>query len=440
MKTNERMSRRWCAAALLALWLAPAAAAEVHSLTLPEAVERALAGNPDLVIARLDQQKAEQGIRVAKDPFFPKIFLGSGLAATYGFPLSVEGSAPSIVEVQGIAALINRPARYRLHQAEQEAKGAALDRRQQRDRIALRTVELFLDADRAAKSAKVARAQVAGLVRVAETMRLRTEAGRELPIEQKRAALDVALARQRAEAFAADLEYAEERLATVLGYEPGDRVQAVPDERPGLALPETAEATVSRALEDNLEVRRLQSSLVAKGFAVKAERAAGRPRLNVVGKYGLFARYNNYDEFFNKFQRHNALLGIQFEVPLYPGPGAKAKAAQAELDVQRLRAELRSQRGRITLEARHAYQEARKAETALEVARLDLEVARDQLGVLLAKMEEGRAPLKEVEAARYIENEKWISFYNAHTGLELARYRLLAKTGGLLAAVRQGGH
>jgi hypothetical protein len=105
------------------------------------------------------------------------------------------------------------------------------------------------------------------------------------------------------------------------------------------------------------------------------------------------------------------------------------------MDLERLRTELSSTRSQIALDAKRAYQQVVRAGTAVEVARMDLDVSREQLSVLLAMMEEGRASLKEIEAVRYIENEKWIAFYDAHHTLQLARYRLLNETGGLLAAL-----
>jgi outer membrane protein len=67
-------------------WFAGGLQAEVHSMTLRQAVDRALEQNPDILMAHLDEIKAQQAVRVQKDPFTPRIYVGSGLAYTYGFP------------------------------------------------------------------------------------------------------------------------------------------------------------------------------------------------------------------------------------------------------------------------------------------------------------------------------------------------------------------
>ncbi|HJT89412.1 MAG TPA: TolC family protein, partial [Bryobacteraceae bacterium] len=59
--------------------------AEVFTMTLRQAVETALKQNPDVLLARLDQEKARQAIRQARDPFTPRLVVGSGLAYSNGF-------------------------------------------------------------------------------------------------------------------------------------------------------------------------------------------------------------------------------------------------------------------------------------------------------------------------------------------------------------------
>ena len=76
------------------LLFAAALTAETHTLTLTQALQRAREQNPDVLLARLDQRKASDAVRIQQDPFHPKVFAGSGLAYTSGFPMSRLGSAP----------------------------------------------------------------------------------------------------------------------------------------------------------------------------------------------------------------------------------------------------------------------------------------------------------------------------------------------------------
>lgn len=406
--------------------------AEVRKLTLKQTVGIAMKQNPDIVSARLDEQQAEQAVRIAKDPFVPKVFVGSGAAYSYGYPMSIEGSAPSVFQARAVASIFNRPLSYQVAQAKEDARGRALDAASRSEEVAMRTASLFLDAERAARAADIARRQVESARKVAEETAVRVKEGRELAIEARRAELNVAVARQHAQELEGQQEYAQRSLSMVLGFDPQDQVEPAADERALPELPASEESAAEIALKNNREVKRLESSLLAKGYEVRANKAAWLPTVDLVAQYGLFSKFNNYEDFFRKFQRHNGQIGVSFQVPIYAGAASSARTARAELEVSRIRVEVNRTRGRVALEARQSYQQFENAKTAAEVARLDLEVAREQLSILLARMQEGRVSMREVESARYTENEKWIAFLNAQYAVERAAYELAWRTGSLM--------
>src|SRR5579885_294914 len=107
--------------------MACCAFAEVRTMTLREAVDLALTQNPDIVLARLDQQKAREQVTIARDPFIPKVYLGSGAAWTSGFPANIQGEAPSILNVKTQMALFDRPQSYQIAAANENLRGAAID-------------------------------------------------------------------------------------------------------------------------------------------------------------------------------------------------------------------------------------------------------------------------------------------------------------------------
>lgn len=413
-----------------------ASAAELRTLTLREAIDLALSQNPDILLARLDERKAEEAVRLARDPFLPKVVVGSGLAYSNGFPMSIEGATPSIMQARAIGAVFNRPQSYRVAAARENQRGATIDAAARRDEAVYRTAELFLDAQKAARIVEVARSEAKSQEGVLDTVRERVAEGRELPIEARKAELNLARARYRSQVLDANLRAAQDALGAVLGLDASEQVRPVQTEMLPPALPESAEAAVKSALANSRELKGLQSKLLAKGYDVRAERAARLPRFDLVAQYGLLAEFNNYADFFRKFQRNNGQLGISFQVPLWSGHGVAAAAAQAEADVAQLRIQFRNARRRIESDTRRAFDDIQQVEAARDLARLDLEVARQQVSVLLAQMQEGRAALRQVEEARAAETEKWIAFYDTGASVEKARLNLLRQTGELLAALR----
>src|SRR5215470_6844920 len=93
------------------------ATAEIRTMTLRQALELALDQNPDLLLARFDQQKARLDIAVIRDAFVPKIIGGTGAAKTSGIPQSIAGNAPSIFQAQTKMYLFDRATSYQVAQA-----------------------------------------------------------------------------------------------------------------------------------------------------------------------------------------------------------------------------------------------------------------------------------------------------------------------------------
>lgn len=404
-------------------------------MTLRRAVETALRQNPDIALARLDEEKAHEAVRVARDPFAPRIAVGSGLAYSNGFPMSIEGSAPSIVQAQAAQYIFNRPQSFAIAQARENARGASLATTSKRDEVAYRTAALYLDAERAARLGALSRKDAESLEKVFETIRAQVQEGRALPVAEKLAALKLAQARQAAESLDDEQATMETALAMALGFPAEDRIRPVEEQRPAPELPESEAAAIQTALEANKDLRRLQSQIASKSLEMRGARSQRLPRVDLVAQYGLFAKFNHYEDYFRKFQRNNGQLGVSFQLPLLTGPGVSAQMAQTQIDISRLKIDLTNTRNRITSDLQQAFREVKKAESAAEVARLDLEVAREQLSVYLAQMQEGRITLRQVEEARVLENDKWMAFYDAQYGVEKARWSVLRFTGELLAAV-----
>ncbi len=421
---------------LIAMVLAAGAVrAEVHTLTLQQIVGLALRQNPELIIARLDERRAQDAVHIAKDPFTPKLYGGSGLAYTYGYPTSIEGSAPAIVELRTSMSLFNRPQRFQLAAARESARAATLDAEGKSEDVVYRTASLFFDARESARAAGFMAGEIENLTRVAAAVAVRVAEGREIPLESKRAALNSARARQRAAELAENTEYSESSLAMVLGFPAGDRVRAAESESASLPLPASEEAAVAEALRHSREIRRLETQLQANVLVERAYESSRYPVIDLVAQYSLLAKHN-YEQFFQKFQRNNTELGVSITIPLLVGAGAKGYLGQASADVAKMQAQLRDGRSRVAVEAAKSYNDVQRAGAASEVARLDLDVAREQVGVLLAQQEEGRAPRSSVDQARMTEQEKWIAYYDAQNVLEKAQLYLLRETGTILAALR----
>lgn len=411
--------------------------AEVHTLTLSQAIATALKQSPEVLIARLDQQKAAAAVRIAHDPFVPKVYAGSGAAWVSGYPLSIEGQPPSFFQTQTSMSLFNRPQSWELARQRENARGAAINTEEKTDDVIYRIASLYLDAAQASRTAEFARREIDTLTTAVEAARARIQEGRELPLEGRRAELNQARARQRADDLAADEDYAEASLAVVLGFPAEDRIHPVQDESgsavPLTGAPTTAEAAVRQALDNSRQLRLLQSQLQASNFQVREQKAQRLPQFDLVAQYALLSKYD-YTQVLTKFQRNNGELGVAIRVPVLVGTAPGGAEQEAEAEEARIRIQYNEARDQITLDARKDFDNVRRAEDGRTVARLDLDVARDQLSTLLAQLDEGRATERQVDEARFTEQEKWIAFYEAQHALDRARLTLLHQTGTLISS------
>src|SRR5580698_9749587 len=357
------------------------ARAETHTLTLKQAVARALAQNPDIVMARLDEAKASLGVRLARSPFTPHMGMGTGLAYTNGFPLSIEGSAPAVFEAKANEYLFNKPQRYAVAQAKEAVRGAGFVSGEKSDDIAYRVASLYIDADRAGRLADSAQKQVESLQRVLQTVQARVDEGRELAVTAQEANVNLLRARQRLVILQSDREYASRSLAVTLGWGASDLVNPAEEDRAAPAIPGNEEAAVQTALTTSKELKRLESNLSAKGLEIKGDRAKRLPKIDLVAQYALLAKYNHYQEYFSAFSRNNGELGASIEVPIYAGAGVRAEIQQAENDQRHIHTEVEVARNKIILDIHQSYQDIHKTDVARELAQADLDLARSQLSV-----------------------------------------------------------
>ena len=409
--------------------------AEVHSLTLQQALELAARQNPEVALARLDEQRAEQGVKVALDPFRPKVYGGSGIAYTYGYPNSIDGNAPALFELKTDMAIFNRPKSYQVASARETARGSQFGAQAKAEDVAYQAADLFLTASTLSHEAETLAGQLPSLQKVVEAMDASVNEGSELPLELKRAQVNLALADERLNSSEIDLDYNEMMLAIALGYPAGDRVKPIDSDISATPPPPSEREAEDMALHNNRQLREMESNVLAKELEVRSFRAARLPEVNLVAQYSYFLK-SNYIDYFQKFQSNNYQIGASITIPLLVGSASKGLALQNSTDMQKIRIQMDQTHNRIVADTRRSYEQWKKAENIRNLSRLQLDFAREELTVLIAKNGEGQVPMSRVEQARLEEGNRWIAFYEAETQVTRAKLAILRQTGSLLAVLR----
>lgn len=422
---------------ILLLFAAVFAHAEVHVLTLQQALAIAVRQNPDVALARLDERRAQENVKVARDPFTPKVYLGSGMAYTYGYPNSIQGNAPSIIDLRSDMAIYNKPRRYQLAAARENARGVQMDTQERADEVAFRTASLFLDAEQAAKQQQTLTDQLPTLRQVAAAMQARVSEGAELPVETERAKVNLKQTEHELNVFRNNQDYAEMLLAVTLGYSANDRVR--PAESQSFQLPplQSEDDSIALALSHSKQLKRLQSAVLAKELEIRSYGAARLPQINLVAQYSLFAKYA-FQNYFPNFQNNGAQVGASFVLPMLVGSANGGQQQEAAIDMAKLRIQINQTRNQITTDTRRSYQDMKSAEETRDLARQQLDLSHQDLSVLLSRYAEGQAALRDVERARALENQRWLALYESETQAERAKLSFLRQLGDLMAALRAG--
>lgn len=441
---HKRFARSFSSATLFVLivcWLTPPGEAQsagepeagARTLSLKECVQLGLRQNPDVLLARLEQQESALRIQQVSDPFSLKLGVGSGLAYTSGFPMNVGGSGPSIINAQASMTVFDRPARYRVAEARERAKGDLLTEREKQAAAALAITNQFLNAEALTLAKRSLQAEIASMERIVAIREQQLREGRAIPLDAKRAQAALAAARYRLRDTDTASRLAQAQLGFLLGLGSGEAVQPSAEERPAPSTPSDPEAAAAEAVESSAEVKRLEVNLAANRYRAKGADAARWPVIRLVSQYSMFSKFNNYDDYYNRFDRHNGQIGASFELPLFTGSAAKAERSEASVEAERLRLNLQTAQRRASIDAANAARVAQDAKAYQEVAALDLEAAREHVSVLLALVNEGKAKVEALEEARAGENQKWVEYYRSRASAEQAAYDVLHKTGRLLA-------
>ena len=244
--------------------------------------------------------------------------------------------------------------------------------------------------------------------RIEQLTSARVEEGLELPLELTRAQLDLARAKERLHASESDYELFEADLRRVLGLGTDLRLQPLPAHGPeSWELPASVSEAERRALEEHPELAALQAQILATRQRAREARSGRYPKLDIVGQYAMLARFNNYDDYFRRFQRHNWQAGVALQIPLFTGRGVAERVARARLEERELQLRQSAKGTALELEGRRAYASLREAEHRNELAKQELNYARESVDVLLAQFEEDSIALDELERARLLESSAW---------------------------------
>jgi len=411
---------------LLVCWMPVTLVAE--PLPLKRAVELALSHSTTSAIAAADEQRAFAAYRELRNNYIPQGTVGSGLGKSWGFPLSLEGAAPSLVNFNASSALYNPSLREAMRAAKVESQATTTQSKDQRNQVIQDTVLSYASLSRWEQRIGRLQDEQAAAMKLEEAMAERVKEGVDSPVERTKARLAAARLHLRLTEAQGSADVLREHLAKLTGLPPTS-IETIADSVPAFpALP--LEEDLHAKVESNPVVESALQHARAQYLRAKAEHRAFWPTFDFATQYARLTTYNNYDAFFKTFEPNNATVGVVIRFPfLNFAQREHAKAADAEALKAKKQAE--AAKNQVSEETLKLQRAVRQMEAAQEVAQLEYEVAESNLDALQTRVDAGTASLRDLGDVRSQANERFLALQDTKFELQQARVGLMRSTGDL---------
>ncbi len=415
-------------------------------VSLKRVVELALAHATSAGLAAADEQHAAANYRELRNNYIPQLSTGAGLGYSYGFPLALEGSAPSLFNINTQSALLNPALRDFMQAAKVDTQVASLKTKDQRNQIiqdaALSYAELAKWEQRLVKLQETEAAANKMQVAVAE----RVKEGVDTEIDGTRARLSAARVRLRIAEAQGAADVLREHLSKLTGL-PSMTIQTDPDSIPAPPAAAPSDAAVKDAATSNPSVEAAVEHARAQYLRAQGEHKALWPSVDFAAQYALLSKFNNYQNYYipskpcttslgeflcvtNQFQQNNATVGVSIRFPLFNAP-QRARAQAADADALKATKQAEAARNQVSEETLRLQRSVAQMQAARDVAQLEYEIAEKSLTAVQTRIDAGTATLHDLDDARSQASERFIALQDVTFELERSQLGVLRSTGDL---------
>jgi outer membrane protein TolC len=392
-------------------------------------IELALKNSATTGIAAADLQRARATYTQSRDLFLPQMVLGSGLGYSYGFPLSLEGSAPSIFNVNVQSFLFNPAQRENIKAAKSGIDQTTSQNADRRNDVIMEAAIDYIQLDVLQSSIIVQREQQMMAAKLQDIVTQRVQAGLDSPVDLKRAQLAAARTRLQLGQAQAAADQLRQRLSQLTGL-PANSIVTSAESIPPLPVVSQDEDLTSQAAANNPVLKMAEQVAESKAFHAKAERRQLYPAVDLVAQYAVLSRYNNYDLFFNKFQRHNLTIGAAIRIP-FLNPSQHAAADAADADAVKAKKESQNVRDQVSAETLKLQRSVRELAEVRDISRMEQQLAESDIETTHARIESGAATLKDEQSAKIASQQRYAVYLDSSFQVDKAQIQLLRQVGGL---------
>jgi outer membrane protein len=431
---------------LLTLLLLLPASSLAEPITLRHAVELALQYANGAAIAAAEQQNASANYHQLRDNYLPQVFAGSGLGWSYGFPLALEGSAPSIFNINAQSALLHPELRSFIHAAQSESAAAGFRSKDQRNQIIQDTVLSYAELEKWEQRLDRLREIYPDVQKMQAAVAERVKEGIDSDLDGTRARLSEARLRLRIAEAQGSADVLREHLSKLTGL-PAAGIQTESDSLPAFPADATDANVPKQAADSSPAVKSAVERAHAQYLRAQGERRTLLPSVDFAAQFALLSTFNNYQNYYiparpctvsigtflcpeSTFQKDNATIGISIRIPLF-NASQRARAQAADADALKAKRQADAARNQVSEETLRLQRAVTQMQAAHDVAEIEYEIAQKNVEAVETRMKSASANLHDLDNARTQSSEKLIALQDVSFELARDQVALLRATGNL---------
>jgi len=396
---------------------------------LKRVVELALTHSTSAAAAEAMAQRAYASYRETRNQYLPTLAVGSGLGYTQGFPLSLEGGAPSIVNTTAQSAVINAALRDFVREARMEWQATTIRSKDERDQLIQDAVLSYVELNKWEALLAHLSEDYSAALKMEQLVNQRIQAGVDSPLARTQARLNTARVYLHISQAQGSIDVLRTKLSQLTGL-PAHSIETTPDSIPALPEIKQEDNLAARALEVSPAIQVASLHSTALSFHARAEHRSMWPTFDFAAQYALLSKFNNYQQYFKSFQYNNASIGAVIRFPFF-SPTQRSRARAADFDALRARKDVETTKNQISAQTLKLQRSVEQLAAAQDVADLEYQVAKSNLDAVEIRVDAGTATLHEEDDARNQANERYDTLQDTRFELQRARIALLRATGDL---------
>lgn len=427
-----------CLAAAL-LFIGGVARAQVSLATVVDLAER---NSPQVRSATADVQRAAAGLQESKDVYIPSFVLGSSVGYTYGFPVG----QPSVYNINSSSLLYSFSQPDYIRAARAALNSAQLSLKDSSEQVALDTALAYIQLDNDTRQLAALDQEKGYAERLAAIERERLLAGVDGRIEVTKAELTAAQVDEKRLRLEDDATELRQKLAHLTG------LPAASFTTEAKSIPPTPDFPPEDPIEDraqltNAGIQAAYANAKSKWLSSFGdEKQNYRPSFAFGVEYNRYAEFNNYQEYYLRFQHNNFDVGVQITFPIFDAT-RRAKARESAAEAERASAQADQTKFQTSEQVQTLRHSLRELANQQRIAQLRSELAQEQLESIQAQLQNGNgssnappATPKDEQQAHIQERERYLDALDANFQMVKTELTLMRSIGSIQDWVHQPAH